>query len=143
MTVRQFAEDHAEFEKHDIGIVRMFHSPIDALALYQESGDAQTFPILADPDKRVYTVYGVAGSLLSLFSLTGMRRYFQARRKGFGVNLKHMFRDGMTTYPADILIRADGTIAGVHYGKHFSDSLQPQEALRWATESLKTACGTS
>lgn len=116
--------------------MRIFHSPIDALEPYLESGDALKFPILADPDKNVYKAYGVTGSLLSVFSLQGIRRFREARRKGFRMKFKDMFRDGMTTFPADILIRAGGIIRGVHYGKYFSDSLQPQRALQWAMALL-------
>ena len=132
--MRQFAEAHEEFVAADVGIVRIFHSPLPALQMYAISGVAEKFAILADPERAVYREYGVGNSLLGVLNPKGFRRYFEAARAGMRPKLSDMIRDGVFGIVADFVIDPDGVVAGVRYGTSFSDATSPERALAWVAE---------
>ncbi len=110
-------------------MVRVFHSPPEALAHLVQGEGAVPFPVLADPRKRVYRLYGVATSFLGLLRPSGWGPALAAARAGYRPNWLDTLRDGIGGLPADFLIGPDGRVERVHYGRSFTDSMQPEEVL--------------
>lgn len=134
MTTRQFAARHAEFVRRGVDLVHLFHSPAPALADFAVGEQKVPFPVVADPGRVAYRLYGVGAGLSSLWSLlTGvaLRQIHEARRSGLRPKWRDALRDGIGGNPADFLIGADGRIERARYGRHFADSLEPEEALAW------------
>jgi peroxiredoxin len=131
LTTRQFAARHAEFARRGVAIARIFRSPIDALRDHASGPHALPFDVLGDPQKRVYRLFGVGASWLSLFTLAAGQRIREARGSGLRSHWRDALRDGIGGSPADFLIGADGRLLRVHYGEHFADSITPATALEW------------
>ena len=135
LTVRQFADRHAELTARGLLVVRVFHSPVSALAAFGTGPGAVPFPVLADPEKRAYRAWGVRSSPLSLLAPSAWSRARAASRAGHRPRLRDMLRDGIGVSPADFLVGPDLRLERVHYGAHFTDSLSVDEALRWGQSS--------
>ncbi len=89
------------------------------------------FPILGDPRKEVYRRYGVYRGLLGLLHPAGLRRAREAARQGLKPRWRDTWKHGIGGNPADFLIGPDGRLEHVHYGRHFNDSVLPDEILAW------------
>ena len=141
LTTRQFAARHADFARLGTTLVHVFKSPVAALAPLG-SGEARVpFDVVADPERVAYRLYGIPGSLLSLWSLLtrrGLARALEARRAGLRPRRRDALRDGIGGSPSDFLIGPDGGILRAHYGAHFTDSVLPATALGWITEAQRS-----
>ena len=126
--MRQFATRHAEFRERGVHLVRVFHSPVEALARYVEGEAATPFPILADPGRQVYDRYGVSRSLLAVLNPLCLPRYWSASRAGHAPRIADAKRDGIGGSPADFLIGPAGAIEYARYGRGFADGLQVDDA---------------
>ena len=136
LSVRQFAARAEEFERRGLPLVRVFHSPVEALRDYAEGERAVPFPVLADPRRRVYREYGIGGSWLDFLRARGaLGRVREATRQGLKPRWRDALRDGIGGSPADFLIDETGVLVRVHYGEHHADSITVEEALRWAREA--------
>ena len=131
LSTRQFAARHAEFVARDVALVRVFHSPAPALRDHAVGPHALPFPVLADPEKRVYREYGIGSSWLALLKPGALARIREARAHGLAPRWRDALRDGIGGTPADFLIGRDGKIVALHYGTHFADSTPPAAALAW------------
>lgn len=110
-------------------VVRIFHSPPEALQHLVAGHEAVPFPVLADPEKRVYRLYGVSSSILGLLDPRGWGRAVAAARAGHKPDWRDTLRDGIGGLPADFQVGPDGRLERVHYGRTFTDSMQPGEVL--------------
>ena len=141
LTTRQFAARHADFERLGATLVHVFKSPVEALAPLGSGAARVPFDVVADPGRVAYRLYGIPGSLLSLWSLLtrrGLARALEARRAGLRPRGRDALRDGVGGSPADFLIGPDGGILRAHYGAHFTDSVLPATALAWITEARRS-----
>ena len=146
LTTRQFAARHAEFARLDATLVQVFKSPVAALAPLGRGDARLPFDVVADPERVVYRLYGIPGSLLSLRSLftrRGLARALEARRAGLRPRWIDALRDGVGGSPADFLIGPDGGILRAHYGAHFVDSVLPATALEWIREAQQSNRATA
>ncbi|MHC5065482.1 MAG: redoxin domain-containing protein, partial [Planctomycetota bacterium] len=69
LSVRQFAQRRQEFFQRGVELVRIFHSPLEALRSYAEGEHAIELPVLADPEKQVYQAYGVHRGIRDVFAM--------------------------------------------------------------------------
>ena len=133
--MRQFAARLEAFESRGVSIVAVFHSPVEALGGFARGQAPLPYPVLADPRRQAYRAWGVSGGLVTIFRPSSWRRAWEARRHGYRPRWRDALRDGIGVCPGDFLIGADGVIARVRYGRHFTDSLLPEDALRWVREA--------
>ncbi|MBM4014296.1 MAG: redoxin domain-containing protein [Planctomycetes bacterium] len=131
LSTRQFAARHAEFAARGVALVRLFHSPPEALQELVRGERAVPFTIVADPERVAYRAFGVGGSLFALLRPGALARIREARTHGLTPRWRDALRDGIGGCPADFLIGADGRLRAVRYGRHFADSLAPAAALGW------------
>lgn len=137
--MRQFAARHSECVAAGFALVRVFHSPVAALAHYVDGEPRVPFPVLADPTRRVYRAFGVRRGLLALLRPSGWRRAREAALAGLRPRWRDTFAHGIAGFPADFLIGADGRIERARYGANFTDSLTVEAALVWAREAANPA----
>lgn len=134
--LRSFAQRDRELQAAGISEVVLFHSPTDELRPHTADFP---FAIVADPDKRLYTEFGVTASPRALLDprawfpilraiafasvglLTGTVRAPAANPHG-----------GRLGLPADFLIAADGRVVACKYGEHVDDHWSVDEVLALA-----------
>jgi len=122
-----FVRHFAEFRYDGLQIVTFFESSPAYVHHYLDRL-AVPFPVVADPVRYVYQLYGTETSLLGAVwaRLTRWGTYRAAAREGVGGNIwqnvVHM--DGhMGRLPAEFLIAPDGRIHTAHYGRDAGDFL--------------------
>ena len=108
--VRRFDELSEDFT-----IIAIFDSPLDNLT--RHTGDHKApFPILADEGNKYYKEYGIEHSVIGMLKgmFFRMPTLFKGMFKGY---IPLIFKDRITTMPADFLIDREGNIKTAHYGK--------------------------
>lgn len=115
-------------------VVHVFHSPLESLKIYAAPESTAPFPILADPERKVYNLFGLEKSWWTLMHPRSLGRLMGAASRGMRPRVTDMAKDGITSKPADFLIGVDGKVERFHLGRGFADSLQPAELLDWLQE---------
>ncbi|MCB1053634.1 MAG: AhpC/TSA family protein [Acidobacteria bacterium] len=129
--LQSFARRHAELKNNGIYEVAVFHSSAHDMMSYQ--GDLP-FEVLADPQKRLYQLFGVETKKAASLHPSAM----VAAAKGFfskGVKLPPP-GEGIDGLPADFLIGPDGKILACYYGQHSNDQWSVDTVLKLAREPL-------
>lgn len=123
---------HREILAASILEVVVFHTSAEELLRY--AGDLP-FAVIADPDKRLYTEFGVESGRRALFDprvwvplLRGVFRSLRAILRGNPAPPLNP-RGGRFGLPADFLIASDGRVLACKYGSHAYDQWSVDEIL--------------
>jgi peroxiredoxin len=89
------------------------------------------FPIIPDPEYKIYERYGVEISYKGMLKTSfNLKKVFKAIKGGF-FNTKSTFQDPVL--PANFLIDENLKVKKAHYGKTYDDHLAISEILNWDT----------
>ena len=120
--LHDLARGYGTLRDRGLTVVAFFHSPVHAIRAH--AGSRQyPFPLVADPELRVYRLYGVETSwprlLLSIAKPSFYVSFFRSLVHGFwgGAALQ------MAKMPADFLVGPDGRLVAAHYGRDIGDHL--------------------
>ena len=127
--LQTFVARNEEIAKAGIHEVVVFHSPDSSLLPYQ---GRFPFDVVGDPEKKLYLRFGVETSIYSILNPAA----WPAIRAGHALadQPKSEPEGGALGLPADFLIRADGTVAASHYGRHAYDQWSVDEVLAMAQD---------
>jgi len=110
------------FKLHNVIVIMIYESPIEKMREYL--GDTPyPFHFVADPQNRLYNLYGVQRSAIKVFRglFHGLLNKVKA---GSALFEKPMKQDGhLDRIPAEFLIDERGKLSLVHYGKFVGDHL--------------------
>lgn len=95
------------------------------------------FPVIPDPEKAIFRLYGVHASFFGMVRGLTLRLggYWEAYRKRVGGRIS---AGDLTLLPADFLINPDTTIFAAHYGKDIGDHLNLKVIEQFVTEPSAT-----
>ncbi len=128
MALRDLIVNHDEFKKKGIETLAIFASPRAEILKYAGKQNAP-FPIIPDPDYKIYKRYGVDISYKGMLKTSfNIKKVLKAIRGGF-FSAKTTFQDPVL--PADFLIDENLIIKKAHYGKTYDDHLLVSEVLNW------------
>ncbi|TNY37079.1 peroxiredoxin-like family protein [Thermomonospora catenispora] len=139
--LRPIARRHAEIAAAGVREAAVFHSSAEELRPHVAH---LPFPVIADPDKRLYAEFGVESAKRSLLDPRAWRHIVTA------VTTALVRRDrtppprprgGRFGLPADFLIGPDGRVLAVKYGEHVYDQWSVEEILHLARTAV--SAGTS
>ena len=120
LRVHQLIQAYPSLKSKGVDILAFFESPKDKILKYVGTQDVP-FPIVADPDREIYKLYGVESSVVGMMKgLLRVSDFSEAAAK------KLMFFDphnDIALIPADFLIQPDLTIHTAYYGKDIGDHL--------------------
>lgn len=121
LRISQLMKRVDEFEKEGLELLAVFQSPEEKIKQYVMK-QKPPFPIVADPERKLYSLYRLETSWLGLmktmvFKVTDMMKAFS---KGF---LPGTIEGEMNRLPADFLINKDGIIVESYYGKDIGDHM--------------------
>ena len=137
LRIQQLAQQHERFSQR-LNVLAVFESPNEFIHEYV-ARRGLPFPLIGDPDGRLYARYGVKrswlGMLLGMLRLPTVLEATRARDYTFQWSGGHMNR-----VPADFLIGADGTIEVAHYGSELYDHLPFRDIDAFAARP-ETAAG--
>jgi thioredoxin-dependent peroxiredoxin len=134
LRVHQLIQSYPIWQSSGLNILAFFESSPEMIRKYVGQQQAP-FPIIADPEKIFYKLYGVESSWTG--TLRGLMRFadFSAAKKQ-GLMFFHPHND-VTVIPADFLIGPDLVIQTAYYGKDIGDHLPLAEINRFAELSNK------
>ncbi|MBL7496835.1 AhpC/TSA family protein [Frankia sp. CNm7] len=131
--LRSVARRHAEIEAAGVREVVVWHSSADELARYTAE---LPFAVVADPDKRLYTEFGVESRARALLDprawwpiARGVVRSVWAVLRGRERSPGLRPHGGSLGLPADFLIAPTGEVVAVKYGEHVYDQWSVDELL--------------
>jgi peroxiredoxin len=132
--LRTFAKGVAQLDAAGVRTIAFFHSTRQAMLPYQ--GDLP-FPVVPDPERHWYQLFGVERSPLGLLHPSVM----WAGLKGLASVPSNALagEGGHDGLPADFLIDTVGRIRGVSYGSHANDQWSLTEVLDRALAIRATA----
>jgi len=131
LRIREVARATGDLRRAGISPVAVFHSSAESVRDHM-AGDAMPFPILPDPNKRLYHLYGVERSVMGLLrGSLHLRTIARAARRGY-LPIPNDLR--LTSMPADVLIGPAGRVVQAYYGRDMEDHI-PLDAVLSAVAS--------
>jgi peroxiredoxin len=119
--------------------VAIFHSTADELLPHARD---LPFPVIADPEKRLYAEFGVESATRALLDPRAWAPILRSVIRSLGMVVRkeqpspalnpHGGRFGL---PADFLIASDGRVLACKYGSHVYDQWSVDEILQLSRES--------
>lgn len=132
LRVHELAENHDSLKERGLNMLAFFQSPEESIRRYVGRQDPP-FRIVADPDRKVYRMYGVepswAGFLKGSLRVSSM---IAAAGKGF---LPGKMEGDKAMIPADFLIGPDLTVERAYYGADIGDHMPMQDIVAWLSSS--------
>ncbi|TVT42307.1 AhpC/TSA family protein [Amycolatopsis rhizosphaerae] len=136
--LRSFVQRHDEIAGAGIREVVFFHSSAEEL---REHVAALPFAVVADPEKRCYTEFGVEAGRRALLDPRAWGPILRGVFRSLGQVLRRRAplpkanpEGGRFGLPADFLIDDQGRMIASHYGEHVYD--------QWSVGELLTLAGT-
>lgn len=126
--VHELMNAYDSLSRQNVELVVVYESSADNLRQYLADTPV-SFRMVADPDAKLYTLYGVGHSMGKMMRgmMHGAMKKAKAGEKLFKTKLN---RDGtLSRIEADFLINPDGTVATAHYDRYVGDDL-PMTAIR-------------
>lgn len=128
MRVRELINSYGEFKKRNIEIIAIFASSQEKIKEYAGQQNAP-FPIIADPELRLYQKYGIEQSKSGMFKTMLLPlKMIKMMHSGF-FNMDSM--NDHPIIPADFLINENFKIFSVYYGKNYSDHIPIERVINW------------
>jgi peroxiredoxin Q/BCP len=128
LRVYELTKQYPELEAKGLVMLAFFSSPKERVLKYIGK-KPRPFPLIADPEKKIYEAYNVRSSLFGLMTSMVMRMpsIFKAMTLGFLPRMS----GAITQMPADFLIGPDLKVKGIYYGKDAADHIP-----LWIVESF-------
>ncbi len=130
--VHKLMANNLRLKKSGLQIVFMFESSSDKLAKSAFHQGISPWPLIGDPEKKVYTQYGVESSFLKVASTILYSSFSKVRKETAELNLPEDNDASKYTIAADFLIDEDFNVEKAHYGKHLDDHLDFAEIKKFA-----------
>ena len=128
LRINQLINQFSDFEKQEIQIITFFAASKEEISEYAGKQKAP-FPIIPDPNLKIYKKYGVEKSSLGMIrTMINPSKMIKVMFSGF-FNMKSI--KDKPIVPADFLISENQIIHRVHYGKDFGDHIAIPEILDW------------
>ena len=116
------------FKSNNISVILVYESSVEKMKEYLGE-DSYPFHFIADPQNKLYDLYGVERSMLKV--MRGLFNGLLARAsKGAKLFRKPMKQDGhVDRIPAEFIIDQHGKITFAHYGKFIGDHLAMESLM--------------
>ena len=126
LRLRDFAQHYPRLHERGLEVVAFFHSP--RRYIQRNAGKQHyPFPLVPDPQYKVYNSYGIETSWLRFFLSMLLPSFYVDWIR----SMRYRFWGGvdwqMGKMPADFLVGPDGRIVKTHYGREMGDHLSVKE----------------
>jgi len=129
LRVRELIQKSSEFEKYNLQVMIFFKSDAEEIKNYAGKQNAP-FPIIPDPEKKIYELYGVESSFMGTMKVMAKpATMMKAMTSGF-FSMKSMTEEHIS--PAEFLIDENMIIKRVLYASDPSEHIDIDEILQWA-----------
>jgi thioredoxin-dependent peroxiredoxin len=129
LRVRELRSAYPALRARGVEVAVVFHSPARSILRHLGTQDAP-FPLIADPGRRLYALYGVERSWPRLAMSVVLPSFLVAAVRASALGYLGGRVDGeWARMPADFLIGPGGRVLVAHYGAHIGDHLAVSRAL--------------
>jgi thioredoxin-dependent peroxiredoxin len=132
LRVHQLSKFSHEFEKKGLKIIYFFESKPEVLRRSTFHQGVSPIPLTGDPQRKVYTLYGVKPSMMKMMSTILAKGTMGDMKAGKGLNLPQDKDATQSLIPADFLIDEQFNIRTAYYGKNLNDHISIDEIKRFA-----------
>ena len=136
LRTRELILAHDKMQQYGLKVMAVFESP--AKSIKRDVGRQNPpFPLIPDPQRLLYKLYGVTISWLGFVKIFAVRpkHVYQAIFKNSFIP---KFAEATPMMPADFLIDPNGTVRIAYYGTDIGDHL-PLDDLYTALDNIKTS----
>jgi len=129
LRVHQLITNYDYFKSKNLQLLAFFESPRESILKYVGNQNCP-FPLIGDPNREIYKMYGIESSWLrfAISMLTRLNSLIKAAVKGF---YPGKMEGEIALLPADFLINTDFTIHTAYYGKDIGDHLSINKIKEW------------
>lgn len=126
LRINQLIHHYNNFKSKNLIILAFFESPKESILEHVGKQEAP-FPIIPDPEREVYMLYGIESSRLGYLRGGVSKTMFKALKAGFRIGPKE---GDKYLLPADFLIE-NMAIKEVFYGKTISEHISMESIYRF------------
>jgi len=130
--VHQIMGNNFRLKNAGVQLVFLFESSNEKLSSSVFHQGISPFPLIGDPEKKVYKQYGVEQSTLKMMKTMFVANVAQAKKETKELNLPKDKDASMNLVPADFFIDENFKIVKAHYGKHLDDHVAIEELKAFA-----------
>lgn len=135
LRIHELDKQAEAYRQQGLELIAVFQSPVEKIHHYAGKQQA-AFPIIADPDRHLYRLYGVESSWWGMVKAFFGRPAEIARAIGQGF-LPGSMEGEKHRLPADFIIERDGSLLASYYGRDIGDHLPLQQVERYLEETIK------
>ena len=129
LRVHELRSAYPALRARGVELAVVFHSPARSILRHLGTQDAP-FPLIADPGRRLYALYGVERSWPRLAMSVVLPSFLVAAVRASALGYWGGRVDGeWARMPADFLIGPGGRVLVAHYGAHIGDHLPVSQVL--------------
>lgn len=140
LRVYELTKKYPELEEKGLVMLAFFNSPTDLIVRFVGK-KPRPFPMIADPEKHIYKLFGVQSSMAGL--IIGMITRIPTMMKAMMLGFLPSIRGEMTQMPADFLIGPDLKIKGIYYGKDLADHIPISILETFASKRYQSTATTA
>jgi peroxiredoxin len=130
--VHQIMGNNLRFQKAGAQLIFLFESSNIKLKSSTFHRGISPWPMIGDPEQRIYTMYGVEFSTLKMMKSMLVTNVWQAKKDTRALNLPKDKDASMSLIPADFFIDENFKIVKAHYGTHLDDHVSIDELKAFA-----------
>lgn len=130
--VHQIMGNNLRLKNAGVQLVFLFESSNEKLSSSVFHQGISPWPLIGDPDKKVYKQYGVEQSTLKMMKTMFVANVAQAKKETKELNLPEDKDASMNLVPADFFIDEKFKIVKAHYGTHLDDHVPIEELKAFA-----------
>ncbi|NBC82884.1 MAG: redoxin domain-containing protein [Bacteroidetes bacterium] len=130
--VHQIMGHNVRLQNAGVQLVFLFESPNEKLKSSVFHQGISPWPLIGDPDRKIYNAYGVEKSTLKMMRTMFQSSLGQAKKDTAELNLPEDKDAKMNLIPADFFIDENFNIVKAHYGKHLDDHIDIEEFKSFA-----------
>ncbi len=130
--VHQVMGNNLRFKNAGVQLLFLFESSNEKLASSNFHKGISPWPLIGDPQKRIYQIYGVENSALKMMKTMFVANVGQAKKDTKDLNLPADKDSSMNLIPADFFIDENFKIVKAHYGTHLDDHVSIDELKAFA-----------
>jgi peroxiredoxin Q/BCP len=128
LQVHHLIKKYPDYQRHGLEIVAVFESPRASVVQHVSKQNAP-FPIIADPEAKLYDLYGVESSQEKVLAPVDLDWRNQLIQEAEAIGYKLTKEEGSNFFrlPADFLIGPDQHISAIHYSEAVGTHLSFEE----------------
>jgi thioredoxin-dependent peroxiredoxin len=128
LRVRALINASPDLQRRGLAIIAVFESPRERMLEYVGRQDAP-FPLIADPQARLYELYGVESSAAKIEQSMARPETHASVQAAAAHGFALIPEEGsnFNRLPAEFLIGPDGSVQVAHYAAHVTDHLDLEE----------------